>query len=906
MPTTLPQLLFDRYKSYKDDTDKFTQWLATTATSLGYKIQPLPAQETPTPPEQPESNSKVPKSKGKPRKDTAKGPQTQTLPVKEFRSMAEFLSLQKPAVKVPKSILTLIRRAIAARKRCAQFFHQSVDRTSTDVESDQMHWHFIEMLEDVEKILSPFQDPPPNKESTPPPSGTSTPTKTKKSSPSLTAPNPYAPLPAEVIDDYIPTSSPTPKHTKSRPKPTKEEIHYAFICDAFECFFLLYSFIEDLHSIRDYIINVWKKYRARKIDLISTSLITNVAIEIVHTMQEQTLTNGVMWVDLDCYPMYVYHMQELWEILGMNGDVEDRAALESKSFKELMFFSAGIPLHRYLDDDGRMEVDYKGVCGRKKKWRDMTGEEKTRAEEELLLVVLRELESEWLGMEGNARHDQLTRELLYVLEEDDVTTSAVFAARIFLDIHQVLDEDVDMPFEDLGRTTTALLRALFQRPEKNPPVGWSMKMGSDPSWEERYNLFKETLMEMGKFEREIRGKTQVQLFEEGKMLYRWHPMSRGLVAFTMQCNADIHGRIIAEYWNTIFYSCYLYQACTILSKETDTPSTTPFPIWPDMEFVIKAHGAHRMFRGPLPKTLFELWKRMKEATGHSALEFIPAERRRKTKGGKVGKVTRRRTRPSPILSDTSPVFFDLFQRQMAVVNRGVYAMFIDFDVDRVVAGTEERARGGGGGESNRPSSFSTISSSTTTTEDPTTTLQKEWSQHLPQSPLHLLSSLLSVFTHDAKHHISFDYFSFHSRCLSLLQSLATDAEMDAMWTRSFGPTYKEKLGVGDDWDAYVMVEWILGSAAENPEQDGPAREGLERGYGVSLERAMRALRVPLEMAGRVLKEVIEKEGGVEVGKQEAGGWMGIVYGGKDGGGKEDRSAIRATFKNQGLTPVEKK
>lgn len=146
MPAPLPQNLVGSYQRYKHDTDAFTTWLSKTAVVCGWTA--------------PEAFSGY---QGPNRANTKKKLQRQNskraipLRVQELIRQAEFIaSSDKPRIRIPASVVNLIKNAIAARTRCAEWFASTdVKNQYSDETKDESHVYFIQVLQDILDTLKP-------------------------------------------------------------------------------------------------------------------------------------------------------------------------------------------------------------------------------------------------------------------------------------------------------------------------------------------------------------------------------------------------------------------------------------------------------------------------------------------------------------------------------------------------------------------------------------------------------------------------------------------------------------------------------------------------------------------------------------------------------------------------------
>ncbi|EPQ25927.1 uncharacterized protein PFL1_06601 [Pseudozyma flocculosa PF-1] len=124
------------YWLYKRDTDRCASWLATTAVSLGFPHKRFTA-----------ARRVSGKSASSPGLNRAKNQQYKyILRIPQFVELARFIADKHHAV--PDSRLALIRRCVARRITCLKFFER-------DGRACTKHGHFVEVLVEVIRILQP-------------------------------------------------------------------------------------------------------------------------------------------------------------------------------------------------------------------------------------------------------------------------------------------------------------------------------------------------------------------------------------------------------------------------------------------------------------------------------------------------------------------------------------------------------------------------------------------------------------------------------------------------------------------------------------------------------------------------------------------------------------------------------
>ena len=223
-----------------------------------------------------------------------------TIRTQDLLRQAEIVS-QNRKIKVPDAIIHVVKRAVNARKRCAEWFVQTgIDNGR----SNAGHEHFIEILEKAMTILQSESSTSDTKKSRDPTAGTqSVPSKpTTKPLQDLSGlSNRFSNLEVEDTEDIVETESniqtvsPANISQKTAPKSAQTKAIDVFQLehdDAYDRNFGIFCFFEDLHRIQDFLNDTWKKYKAGELDLITASLVTNAALDIVRREEEEVMKSA--------------------------------------------------------------------------------------------------------------------------------------------------------------------------------------------------------------------------------------------------------------------------------------------------------------------------------------------------------------------------------------------------------------------------------------------------------------------------------------------------------------------------------------------------------------------------------------------------------------------------------------
>lgn len=188
-------------------------------------------------------------------------------------------AIKASRTKVPQSVLAAGRRAVTLRTRCANWFKQKLGGGEKQNDS---HAHFIQVLEQVLETLEWDTV------------GSKTPAQSENPGPA----GPYANKDAKglgnrfaalEVEDYgsddgntEPTPAPVTSSREKEKKPPSQTYNFDDEVDeAEEKLFHIFCLFEDLERIRNFLQQTWKDYGTKTIDLMTASLTTNTALDLV-------------------------------------------------------------------------------------------------------------------------------------------------------------------------------------------------------------------------------------------------------------------------------------------------------------------------------------------------------------------------------------------------------------------------------------------------------------------------------------------------------------------------------------------------------------------------------------------------------------------------------------------------
>ncbi|KAL8638237.1 MAG: hypothetical protein Q9226_009011 [Calogaya cf. arnoldii] len=499
----LPEFLAGSYKRYKQDTALFTTWLAKAASSVGYNPNGTRQQQS----QQPDfleaepiqvavpSQAAVPKGprlKGKARKaakdaagkDSAGKSEepnnghseSQALPRVKYNITTGEVLRQAEAVaksyltcdvKMPASLQMVVERAVRARQRCSEWFQKS---GVSNQYADKQHTHFIGVPEQSLEILKPCMESEP-----------AGPQQQNRDEPSLernSVTNRFSSLKIEETPDIDPTEVSevaaainVPAKTKASESELEIAVYELEDEDEFdeELAFIIFCFFEDLHRTQDFINELWRKYKARKCDVHIAAITTNAAFDLVRQAEE----------DLIAQAPAVFDSKRSYDSIAIIQGIDPEARLKSNQslqatpFDDFIYLSTARILMKFTfiaDLPPGCDLPYPAPCPPLRfsyiSRPELLGTpEMNRKEEEdsmlSQLIIDRQLwntckQEGFPGRSPPPPEDELSESLDRLTKQGILSAALVFEARIYLDIREIMGDDIGRGHQDLLRNTKTI------------------------------------------------------------------------------------------------------------------------------------------------------------------------------------------------------------------------------------------------------------------------------------------------------------------------------------------------------------------------------------------------------------------------------------------------------------------
>jgi hypothetical protein len=555
----LPDFLFDTHKRYKADTNRVSQWLAETAQKCGFDLGP-----------QPSTSRLSGRLKGKARKAARLNPSPATtassphiVTVQGFTDTAEFIVQQTPPIRVPDTVLGLLRSAVNLRQRCSTWFQKQSNQEDLG-ESTDKHSHFIGILEDVLKILEPHSRSAPSQDDI----HQSMEKLSLNAKSKLPAEHDHNPYDVWFIDEdaSVAEISPAlePRPEAKRTKRVPSTVRYEMEATDEEFFFGVFCFFDDLNRLRDFLDALWVGYKEGTCDLISASVTTNCALELVQRHEKDFVTLFPKCDTFTKMASLIYDSTRIsgGERLQPSGGPNNSIDIRMLAMADWLFMRVHDTLATflpYLQDDAipvfnepRAPSTYNPSADRSK----LTIHERIEEDEVLMTESLTDFFLyDWVVAKAPVT-DKLLDGIRLMSDEKIVPTWLVFAAAVYLDIRHILREDIERGFAELQASAAQAKSALTQYFATNATF---------PHWPRSREEAVDFVRDFVDFwiisdPVELHRPRYVD-YPVSHRLLRRNPLLCGLYQFKLHLLMQEEGIHVANAYGSILYVAHLYEAC---------------------------------------------------------------------------------------------------------------------------------------------------------------------------------------------------------------------------------------------------------------------------------------------------------------------------------------------------------
>ena len=398
-----------------------------------------------------------------------------TITTRQVLEQAEYIThyAGPPKIEVPSKIIAVVERAIAARQRFREWYQRIEVEVNEPLDG---HAHFIEVLQEALTMLKPAVS-----SSSKNPSGVQEPSTQDLS-------NRFGALKIHHTDDTLTAATISDELARSQQgtpkKPSKErdtnDIYEAIVDEMLDHAFSVFCFFEDLHQIQEYLQETWTRYKSNDLDLISATLTTNSALALVQRLEKDLLeslpTKPQSLRSYESLTLYIYAAAairteaqdaltashpDMVELLKLNDFTYLSTARILMKFEHLTSVKTAYPqpvvpvsihflgcpqlfeepeVKRWIDEDKFYSQIMMDTFFAHESWKSLADR----------------MPSKYEGSDQKKRpaDDEVTRGIHSLIATGEVSVWNVFAARVLLDIREVLGSEITRPHETLKRVTS--------------------------------------------------------------------------------------------------------------------------------------------------------------------------------------------------------------------------------------------------------------------------------------------------------------------------------------------------------------------------------------------------------------------------------------------------------------------
>ena len=482
----LPDFLQSSYLTYKQDTDILAKWLALKAKQCGYPADLLSTSDPLTSSTQTKRPSQKPKGAarkqarhaGKENAPPPKSPNSPagapkyTIKVKDFAALAECIArFNKPAVKVPLTVVEVLNRAINLRQQRHTWSRaQSESAASTGVEeSNQSHAYFLGMLERTREILKPRMPPETIDDFLSKPSSGSSDQATSDTQANGQISNMFDNLEIqEPSQEFLDAPNVEPATIDKAAQEANYEVETPQSIE--EQYMASHCLFQDIRNIRSFLRQLWEAYKDGEIALVAASITTNTAIDFVRSMEQDLVQRFPERSDYQSIMHIFYGAQCInrgrnpsskqrqedpfnFEVYDLAEEVMVPTYIVLESLQRVIS-----PNHLPLYKPGHL-----GIRDTSTAWTEKSDREKFRDDRLVLMEAFPDLMlTAIVTSKTPLAEDELIRGIRQMSPGKIIPLWLVFAAQCFLDTQHVLGRDVGRGHTELQRTGNAIRASVTQ------------------------------------------------------------------------------------------------------------------------------------------------------------------------------------------------------------------------------------------------------------------------------------------------------------------------------------------------------------------------------------------------------------------------------------------------------------
>jgi hypothetical protein len=804
----LPKYLQSSYTRYKADTNTFATWLLETANQCGYQPPALSA-----------TISTAEKGKRKGKNDgSVADPFHYSATVKDLQKLAEVIA--SSAVTVPKSVLTIAKRAIKLRKAVTSWFLGQGDSTG-----NKHHAHFITALEQICETLEWKTNQPSKPDAKQPPPTSEAQSDDAGADRFL---NKFAVLTVEEPQDTAAQTQRTPAESKKMVNVTVVEEDDNEAADSYlsQLFFKTLCLLQDLNNMRIFISMTWSEYRDKKIDLMNAAVVTDSALQLARDLVQEveadwrtSLTGKRDDVQNIVYNLAVFtrgiSASPSTEIgLPYNKNMADIADWCYVPTKVLLESFADV---LQVNHQPVFKKGYFGTYNPKADRERMSLGQKFNEDKIILLSILPEFCMVDTFKIQMPTEDAITRGFTEFAKTKSVTLGLCFVSQIFLDVHHIMRHSTLGAFGDLRMSGLRIQKTIddyLQLSRTHPQPKFWPKEG-DKEIQNIGSTVKSWIIQDLFLDIRVRSKLNgIGSPPEKHALFSQHAILCGLILFNLNLRMQFLGQQLVTQWYDVQQLAFLHNL--VIGSPTHKDLR-----WPDMDAFIKIHGESHIFIGSRPKNANESLNRLELAAGVSSAANFARDSRSKRFHKPDGKNTR-------LLKPTTAVANLFFAQYVGSPEEDAGILNIDRILDEL-------------------SQKSKLESSSKELQgaNPELIIARKWSNTHNIDTLQLLAFLKSKLFEEEPI-LMYNYFGMHKRSVELLR-LIRDKEHQKFvqyFTSAYMPDESFISNI------VILIHHVAQGSAQGARAMGLASGGVE-----VMSRIVTS-------AGDVMREYLKKNGDV--------------------------------------------
>lgn len=641
-----------KYRTYKAATEKLARWLASTAPRLGDVDCAL-----------------IKGDDGHPSSKSSYG-----LRIAQFSTMTDQIVEATPKIEVPFDIVTSAQTAFHARQERAALLR------GINVDSDIRHQFVISTIADVfGKLKRHYQ-------ASKKPAGEQLPYSDETLVPFFQL------LDLEPLDsgaesdggaegDFTRDAPPIKLNKNKKEKLRKKKKrareaskHFYLEEEDEDPYFVLVCLLSDLQSMRAYIKQLWNDYKHNQVDLITASLTTNAAFDILRTYEEDFPTIALLLGDyrntirlilsrtLDDESsvglrLFFKPCTELFEtpdIETVGSFLSSIPQIADLTFATAFYFLNG-PRHSIVRRSDCKEVhtvlnDHFGTYDSSQDRAKLSAVEKLKQDVQVLARFAKNVFN--VDTIFSSIHDHLTMQWTYeyvVNGNKTISLSQAFGAQIFLDMHHVLQDHVYDAYHDISKAALQIKATLeYWRQPGGPSHEIKHSVGQGIGLLAVESIV-DTIIKGMEYEKHIGAKTCCCHLRK-ELAFRdfleIHPLLCGITLFKCLHAVRNSGMYLAHYSGSIkcagqfYYACHMHRTYWKTATEVEGERAVfqqminekwkePL-VWEDMQSMIDMLGVEAFFDGRIPKSNNDVYKFL--GTVEDGMEMLGWKPKRKKEG----------------------------------------------------------------------------------------------------------------------------------------------------------------------------------------------------------------------------------------------------------------------------------